>query len=208
LGKTLQGLAISASYKEDWPLLIIAPSSMRLQWANEVERWFELSIDEINVILTSKDQKSLNGKVTIVSYQLMDALSDLILRTNFGVVICDESHLLKAATTKRTQAALPILQKAKRAILLSGTPALSRPSELFSQLQGLKRSLFPYFPTGYGLRYCAPKPNPFSGSLDYTGASRLEELYSLLTESVMIRRLKDQVLTQLPAKKRHRVRLV
>jgi hypothetical protein len=50
------------------------------------------------------------------------------------MVIVDESHYLKNTKTKRTKAVLPVLQRAKRVVLLSGTPALSRPNELFTQV--------------------------------------------------------------------------
>eukprot|EP00959_Pyramimonas_sp_CCMP1952_P376311 7882238-Pyramimonas_sp.AAC.1 len=41
-----------------------------------------------------------------------------------------------------TQVVLPLIEKAKRAILLSGTPALSRPLELHTQLKSLRPDLF------------------------------------------------------------------
>ena len=40
LGKTFQGLAVAACYKEDWPLLIICPSSMRMSWQAELQTWY------------------------------------------------------------------------------------------------------------------------------------------------------------------------
>ena len=54
---------------------------------------------------------------------------------SFGIVICDESHALKTHSAKRTQFIWPLVQKAKHAILITGTPALSRPIELFPQVQ-------------------------------------------------------------------------
>ena len=54
---------------------------------------------------------------------------------SFGMVICDESHALKTHSAKRTQFIWPLVQQAKRAILITGTPALSRPIELFPQVQ-------------------------------------------------------------------------
>ena len=53
---------------------------------------------------------------------------------SFGMVICDESHALKSYRTKRCQFVWPLVQKAKRAVLISGTPAPSRPIELFPQV--------------------------------------------------------------------------
>jgi hypothetical protein len=54
----------------------------------------------------------------------------------------DESHNLKSIKTQRTKAALEIISNSKRCVLLSGTPALSRPSELFPQVKALQPKLF------------------------------------------------------------------
>lgn len=47
-------------------------------------------------------------------------------------------------------------QAAKRVILLSGTPAMSRPSELYTQILAVRPLLFPRF-HDFGLRYCDAK---------------------------------------------------
>ena len=39
LGKTLQGLALASAYRRQWPCMILAPASMCLQWADELEKW-------------------------------------------------------------------------------------------------------------------------------------------------------------------------
>ena len=39
VGKTLQALAVAAAYRPEWPALVICPASLRLVWAEEVERW-------------------------------------------------------------------------------------------------------------------------------------------------------------------------
>lgn len=66
----------------------------------------------------------------------------LTLFCSFGTVICDESHALKTHSAKRTQFIWPLVQKAKRAILITGTPALSRPIELFPQVHLLHSLLW------------------------------------------------------------------
>uniref|UniRef100_A0A175YPW2 Helicase ATP-binding domain-containing protein n=1 Tax=Daucus carota subsp. sativus TaxID=79200 RepID=A0A175YPW2_DAUCS len=115
------------------------------------------------------------------------------------VVIADESHFLKNAQAKRTSAALPILKKAQYAILLTGTPALSRPIELHKQLEALYPDVYKNVHE-YGNRYC--KGGVFGL---YQGASNHEELHNLNKATVMIRRLKKDVLTELPMKRRQQV---
>ncbi|EKU20442.1 hypothetical protein NGA_2117400, partial [Nannochloropsis gaditana CCMP526] len=58
-------------------------------------------------------------------------------QARFRVVVADECHYLKNAGAQRTKELLPLLAEATRAILLSGTPALSRPRELWTQLNVL-----------------------------------------------------------------------
>jgi hypothetical protein len=64
--------------------------------------------------------------VTIISYALAEKAAADLLRCGFGILICDESHALKGADTKRTKALIPMIAQARRALLLSGTlPRLS-----------------------------------------------------------------------------------
>eukprot|EP00743_Colponemidia_sp_Colp-15_P012994 GILK01014951.1.p1 GENE.GILK01014951.1~~GILK01014951.1.p1 ORF type:complete len:926 (-),score=132.15 GILK01014951.1:44-2776(-) len=205
LGKTIQALAISYLYPSDWPVLIICPSSMRLTWVDEVRTWLSaVEEDDIHVILTGKQMPTKSDRVTIISYDLATRMAADLAKIKYNIIIADEAHYLKTAKSKRTQVITPLMQSAKRAILLTGTPALSRPVELFSQLHILRPDLFSTF-KDFADRYCAPKPG-FRG-IDYTGASHTRELHALLDKTVMIRRLKKDVLTQLPSKRRQKVQV-
>lgn len=217
LGKTLQAIAIACCYEENWPVLVICPSSVRAMWANEFERWVPgLSFCDISTNFTGK-KTSLKAKVNVISYELLkspkiiESVWSHDPRTNtqqhpFGVVICDECHLLKTFKSARTQAILPLVQKAKRAIMLSGTPATSRPSELHTQLAAVLPRVFQFFPS-FGDRYCDPQPTRFGSGIDYSGASNTNELHLLLTEALMIRRQKSEVLATMPTKRRHQLLL-
>jgi SWI/SNF-related matrix-associated actin-dependent regulator 1 of chromatin subfamily A len=55
----------------------------------------------------------------------------------------DESHFLKSPKAARTQAAQKLLKSARRVVMLSGTPALSRPAELYPQISAINPKLFP-----------------------------------------------------------------
>uniref|UniRef100_F7IFF5 SWI/SNF-related matrix-associated actin-dependent regulator of chromatin subfamily A-like protein 1 n=1 Tax=Callithrix jacchus TaxID=9483 RepID=F7IFF5_CALJA len=198
LGKTIQAICIAAFYRKEWPLLVVVPSSVRFTWEQAFLRWLpSLSPDCINVVVTGKDRLTA-GLVNIVSFDLLSKLEKQ-LKTPFKVVIIDESHFLKNSRTARCRAAMPVLKIAKRVILLSGTPATSRPAELYTQIIAVKPTFFPQF-HAFGLRYCDAKRMPWGW--DYSGSSNLGELKLLLEEAVMLRRLKSDVLSQLPAKQR------
>ena len=64
-----------------------------------------------------------------------------LLSHGFQTVICDESHYLKNLQAVRTTMVCPLIEKARHAILLSGTPCLNRPVELYAQVSALSDSL-------------------------------------------------------------------
>ena len=109
----------------------------------------------------------------------------------------DESHALKNNKSARTQVALQLCKNISRVILLSGTPALSRPLELYSQISAIDPLIFPNF-YDFGIRYCNGKKDKFGWN--FTGSSNLEELEIFLKKRIMVRRLKSEVLAQLPSK--------
>ncbi|XP_025629622.1 uncharacterized protein [Arachis hypogaea] len=215
LGKTLQAIAVASCIQESWPVLIVAPSSLRLQWASMIQQWLNLPSSDILIVLpqsggsnrggfnivspSAKSNIRLDGLFNIISYDLVPKLQNILTTLDFKVVIADESHYLKNAQAKRTTATLPVIKKAQYAILLSGTPALSRPIELFKQLEALYPGVYKNVHE-YGNRYC--KGGVFGV---YQGASNHEELHNLMKATVMIRRLKKDVLSQLPVKRRQQV---
>ncbi|KAL0985684.1 hypothetical protein UPYG_G00160460 [Umbra pygmaea] len=199
LGKTVQAICIAAFYRQEWPLLVVAPSSVRFTWAEAFRRWLpSVRPDTINVVVKGKDNLGC-GLVNIVSYDLLSRMDKQQPAHPFNVLIMDESHFLKNIKTARCKAALPLLKAAKRVILLSGTPAMSRPSELYTQILAVNPSLFPRF-HDFGVRYCDARQLPWGW--DYSGSSNLAELKLILEETLMLRRLKSDVLSQLPAKQR------
>uniref|UniRef100_A0A2P2M0R0 SNF2 N-terminal domain-containing protein n=1 Tax=Rhizophora mucronata TaxID=61149 RepID=A0A2P2M0R0_RHIMU len=115
-------------------------------------------------------------------------------------------------------------QKAQYAILLSGTPALSRPIELFKQvilsviLESIQTSSVWSYCNDYPLQLEALYPAVYKNVHEYgnrycrggvfgvyQGASNHEELHILMKATIMIRRLKRDVLSELPLKRRQQV---
>eukprot|EP00051_Salpingoeca_urceolata_P006971 m.92145 g.92145 ORF g.92145 m.92145 type:complete len:714 (+) comp15062_c1_seq1:336-2477(+) len=201
LGKTLQALGIALYYQSEWPLLVICPSSLRFTWAAEVQRWLGLDEDNVQVVMTSK-VKCGKKLVTVVSYDLATRMAERLSEIGFKIIIADESHYLKSADAKRTKLLVPLLKTAQRALLLTGTPALSRPIELFTQVNALLPKVF-RTKLAFGRRYCNGFQNAFGW--DFTGSSNLPELHLVLSQTVLIRRLKHDVMQDLPPKTRQQV---
>ncbi|KAL2087898.1 hypothetical protein ACEWY4_016726 [Coilia grayii] len=211
LGKTIQAISVASIYRRQWPLLIVVPSSLKYPWIEELERWLpDLLPGDINLVESKTDTKGISSsKVTVLGYGLLttDArpLVEALTKQRFQVVVVDESHYLKSRNAARTKLLVPIIQSASRAILLTGTPALGRPEELFMQIDALYPKRFGTW-SEYAKQYCNAHYRYFGArrQWDCRGASHLEELHQRLGE-VMIRRQKAQVLTQLPPKIRQRI---
>jgi SWI/SNF-related matrix-associated actin-dependent regulator of chromatin subfamily A-like protein 1 len=86
-------------------------------------------------------------------------------------------------------------------LLLTGTPALAKPRELFSLLSIIRPDVFNYFKL-FGDRFCDPQPSKYFNGLVYDGSSNSKELHFILKKGLMIRRLKKDVLQDLPSKRR------
>ena len=205
VGKTVQAIGLSSLYQKDWPVLVICPSSLKLAWKNEIAHWLSEIIEEneIQVIKHSKNEFKENIKYYIISYELSVKMIEKIIKKKFQYIIADEAHYLKSRKAIRTMSLTPILQRAKRVVLLTGTPILAKPMEIYPLLHILRPDKFKGF-NEFAKRYCDPK---FTyGIADFSGASNTRELNFILNK-LMIRRLKKDVLSQLPPKKRQKIEI-
>jgi len=211
LGKTIQGIASTALYRQDWPILVLTPSSARYHWQSEYLNWLGRKEDDdddvlnqtlledhqVHVLASGKQAllPRVDTHVCICSYGLVTTLAESgrLEPGMFPTVLVDESHMLKNKSSKRTTCLLPILHQARRCILLSGTPALARPAELWPQLSVLDDT---YTEAQYMDRY-----------VRHNSKQRRAELHAMLTGTIMIRRLKNDILKDMPRKLRQRAAL-
>ncbi len=224
-GKTVQALALAACYRTEWPVLVITPAAVRSMWAEEIERWLGewLLPSDIHVICASNDQlyepmTALRPKITIISYHMLQRLRTSIGSWKWGVVICDESHHIctsekEGAENSMTLITLNVLRSATRVLLLSGTPSLNRPFQLYNQVDALRKGLLGDRRFHFAASYCRgtrrfiklgdrPVAQVRCGGITHSG-----ELNALLRHAVMIRRLKKDVMFQLPPLWRTVIRL-
>lgn len=219
LGKTVQALALAAQYADEWPVLVVCPSSLRWVWKEQICDWLSdlVEEDDIQVIKKGSDALDPDARFWIVSYAMFasnaktesKSLQQRPDGSNHGIVIVDESHNIKEWSAARTKALVPVLKKAKRLFLLSGTPTRNKPDELHSQLSCLIPAMFVKM-AEFRARYCTQQQDMFSsGNIvsRVTGARNSSELNYVLAKTVMVRRLKKDVLQELPPKRRQKVPL-
>lgn len=120
---------------------------------------------------------------------------DELINYPFKILVPDEAHKLNNTKSNRTKAFKKLMKKKTRFIPTTGTP-LNKPMELFPVLNALAPDLFPDY-WKFGMRYCNPKNNAFTTT--FKGASNTKELHTKL-QNIMIRRLKADVLPELPPK--------
>lgn len=204
LGKTVQAIAAINTVEPD-KCLIVCPASLKQNWKNEIENW-QTWLRDIQVI-NGSDEFDADKDTYIINYDILNRHEDYIKSIEWDFVVLDESHYLKNPGTIRTNCVYGArgkqFIKAKYVAALTGTPILARPSEIFTALRYLcpqgfsNRSVFER-------RYCDAHID-FMGRYDASGSSREEELNAILKEFVMVRRLKSEVLSELPEKTRQSI---
>ena len=207
LGKTIQAIGVINSDPSVNRVLVICPASLKLNWRRELQRWLTPPMG----IAIANGGSFPEADVVVINYDILGKHRAAIDQVQWDILVVDESHYLKSEKAQRTALVLgrwhrepakivrPI--EARRRLFLTGTPILNRPKELWTliqalNVQGMGRQGFMKFAT----RYCAATKTRWGWNFD--GASNLEELQEGLRASVMVRRLKADVLAELPKKRR------
>jgi len=195
IGKTIQAIAHIGLNQDKLPALIVVPASVKYNWLKECKAW----LPSLNtVVLEGRKGDIPDADIVVCNYDIMSYREESLIDYGFNIVVCDESHYLKNSKAKRTQATLSVAQESESVICLSGTAITNRPNEFFTTLNLLRPNEFPSF-FNYGLSYCDGHETRFGW--DFSGASNTDELHSR-TRDFCIRRLKSEVLTELPDKVR------
>ena len=204
-GKTVQAIGVINADESIQRVLVVCPATIRLNWQRELEKW---SVRPLTVGIASTTDWPQTD-VTIVNWDICDRLRDRLRTETWDLVVLDECHRAKSQTAKRTLATVgaeAYKQRpaddgivARRKLALTGTPILNRPIELFPVLHWLDPVAWPRL-WSYARRYCNAHQTKYGW--DLTGASNLSELQEKLRVGLMVRRLKSEVLRELPVKRR------
>ena len=186
VGKSAQGIALAKHY--GGRVCVVCPSYLCKNWMREFEFWYPHDIGIVG--------KTVPDTSVIVSY-------DLTHRRKLGlfnVLILDESHYVKNKSAKRTKALMRMARITPHVFLLTGTPAPNKPVELWTQLAMILGTRIGTY-TSFTRRYCGAKQSPL-GFVDVSGATHKAELAWFMKSTMLIRRLKRDVLKDLPPKTR------
>lgn len=201
LGKTIQALDWIRRIPKHRPAIIICPSSVKYSWQAEAALHFNMRTEVLDGNAKGR-QRALPGDIVILNYDILPSWLKILKAAKPQCVVFDECHYMVSRKAKRTKAALKLAQGVPSVVGLSGTPFTNGPLELFPILKAVRPDLFPNF-TEFAWRYCGPRYTPWGWK--YTGSSNEKELRSILRRECMIRRLKKDVLHELPAKIRSAV---
>lgn len=221
LGKTIQAIGVINALGYAGKVLVTCPASLKINWARELEKWLCLPYS-IGVVSGSE---WVDADITIINYAIVERHWRRIYETIWGVFVPDESHYLKNLKARRTQIVtgwgdfdgIP----AERKLFLTGTPILNMPVELYPTLRYFDpeewegKSKFEKYYCDAGMKVVSSKEIIVNGRkrkklkkvYKADGASNLEELNYRLRSSVMVRRMKKDVLKDLPDKTRQIIEL-
>ncbi len=186
LGKTVQALA-ALEADGAFPAVVVCPASLKLNWEREAERWLP---QRSRTVVSGRGATVPAADLTIVNYEVVADHTRALLRGAPRALVLDESHWCKNPRAKRTQAARRLAQGLPDDALrlaLTGTPVMNRPEELVPQLRIIGR----LDEFGSGAQF----------KRRFRGADVEERLHWHLRRTCFVRRLKRDVLPQLPAKR-------
>ena len=194
LGKTLQFLAY-AKHKGFTRSLVVCPATVKSSWEGEIKKWTNLSAYVIEP-KTKLHEIPADINFWIINYDVLKKFLPELAKIRFDAVCGDEAHMVKSNTAQRTKAFRALSRFIPNIILLTGTPLLSRPIELYSLLNIIDPSKWNNF-YDYARKYCGAVQTRWG--LDVSGATNTEELHKTIRK-YFLRRTKDEVLKELPPK--------
>ncbi|MBU0680262.1 MAG: DEAD/DEAH box helicase [Proteobacteria bacterium] len=191
LGKTIQALAVILERASEGPSLVIAPTSVCLNWQAEVDQ-FSPTLRPI--IFGQQDRTALMANLgpfdlIIASYGLLQQEEKLFSEINWQTIILDEAQAIKNMTTKRSKAAMNLQAKFKA--ITTGTPIENHLGELWN--------LFNFINPGL-LGSLKDFNQNFAIPIERHNDSDKRRILKKILQPFVLRRLKSQVLEELPSR--------
>lgn len=194
LGKTVQTLAYLQHYKnehEDAKFLVVCPTTLMYNWEHEIRK-FTPNLRHLihhGPKRTVSPRAFSNYDVVITTYGTMRSDIRMFNLFEFDYAILDESQAIKNPQSQVAKASLLI--NAKHRLALSGTPVQNNTFDLYAQMNFLNPGML-------GSREFFM--NEFATPIDKFQEEEVKQQLKKLTYPFMLRRTKEQVAKDLPAK--------
>jgi SNF2 family DNA or RNA helicase len=202
VGKTIQSAGL-INYDENLKqILVVCPATLKLNWRKELKKWLVrgFSVSILKASYKKSEVFNPNADIIIVNYNLLKKHQEYLKSRSWDLLIVDECHMVKNPKAQRSKALFAL--NARKKLALTGTPILNRPKEIWPILAFLDPETWNKNGKGFisfARKYCAGYKDAM-GHWHFDGNSKLDELQRRLRSTIMIRRLKSEVLTELPPK--------
>ncbi|MGH8855744.1 MAG: DEAD/DEAH box helicase, partial [Telluria sp.] len=193
LGKTLQALALLLTRAPNGAALVVAPTSVCLNWIAEAQRF----APTLNLKLFGPGDRSATVNeagpfdVVVVSYGLLQLEAPLFAKQKWHSIVLDEAQAIKNMHTKRSQAVMALQGDFRMAA--TGTPLENHLGELWNLFRFINPGLLGTADQ-FQLRFAGPIEKAQDKRAEAGARTRLRRL----TQPFILRRTKAQVLTELP----------
>jgi superfamily II DNA or RNA helicase len=193
LGKTLQALAVILTRAPQGPTLIVAPTSVCMNWLSEAQKF----APTLNLLQfgSGDRQKLLDGlqafDMLVCSYGLLqqEDVAEKLAQVQWQTIVLDEAQSIKNFATKRSQAAMNLQGAFK--LLTTGTPIENHLGELWNLFRFINPGLLGSLES-FNQRFAVP----IERYQDKPARQRLKKLI----QPFLLRRTKSQVLEELPSR--------
>lgn len=198
LGKTVQALAQILTMAGNGPSLVVAPTSVCLNWESEIRKF----APTLNVVMFggSKREESLKAlkpfDLVVCSYGLLQQEAELLAAVHWQTIVLDEAQAIKNMATKRSQAAMELRGEFK--MVATGTPIENHLGELWNVFRFINPGLL-----GSLKQFNVKFASPIEKTEDKKARVRLKKLI----QPFILRRTKNQVLEELPPRTEITVRV-
>ncbi|MDR3556970.1 MAG: SNF2-related protein [Syntrophobacteraceae bacterium] len=189
LGKTIQAIAVMLERAAQGPSLVVAPTSVCWNWVSEMNR-FAPTLNPVQFNGNNRQELANSLKdhdVLVTSYGLLIQETELLSAIEWNTIVLDEAQAIKNVLTKRSQAAMGLQGNFR--IATTGTPIENHLGELWTLFNFINPGLL-----GSLQRFNARFAVPIEKFNNRDARKRLKRLI----QPFMLRRLKSQVLEELP----------
>lgn len=212
LGKTVQTLAFLSTKGDAFPVVVVSPLVTLRNWESEIKKFLQIKAKQglftgifsepsIKVIRSGKQRPLMYADFYIINYELLNKRVDDLIKIQPKTLVMDEVQNLRSITTVKFSAVSELSQcpSVNYRLGLSGTPIYNRGSEIWGIVDILRKGLLGSW-NDFKATYCYSYA--YGGKFQVTDDGQ-KILSKVLRDTIMLRRMKKDVLDDLPDKIRY-----